>query len=395
MKMKMSLRTTKSIFHAQKNTPSASASASASASLGCGTRGRCNGGKKNEHGVIGARQCVYTAPVAAAEGSSVRSNSGRSSSGSTLGSSGGGNSSTSSVTFRTTGVCVRSRVRHNRGRERYSRAWCSTASASDSKSSSSSGSDTSTNKWSNRSGVGFGGLNQEYIDTDFDELPAPDRDDPFGQDAETQRRVKLMSNYERQVRALRQGIGAEVREVLQGLNIYVVGSSDDTNTFISGALARTLGYTQFTSAELCLKSTGLNKNDVLNQESEQELFSLERMLLRSFNQVTDCCIGTFGLPGAAAQQAETWPIGLNGGLTIWVEDTITIGDGADDSGSDASFQKADLRLTCVSATGLQKYLNAADQADTLLHDIMRLVKQDDSIVTKKLEFAKANTSAVQ
>ena len=233
-------------------------------------------------------------------------------------------------------------------------------------------------------------MHPTWRNTNFEDIPViGDENDPYGPDPEVQRRVKLFINFEKKCAAIRDGIGAEVKEKLRGMNIYVVGSSDDNNGFLAGSLAKALGYTHFTSAELCIKTTGLNRSEVLENDGAAGLHDQEQMLLRSFNQVQKCCIGALGQPSGAAEVSETWPIALDGGMTVWIEDTIGDVEGGDE------YKRADVHIKCKPLTGLERFLNTAEQADTALHDISRLIDMDESLVTKKLGHAEANKAVAR
>lgn len=264
---------------------------------------------------------------------------------------------------------------------------------------SSSGSDSSNFRDRPGAGLGFGTgyvgreastLHKDWIDAEFDKVPlVGDANDPYGPDAETQRRVKLVADYERRLKAMAGGIGAEVKEKLRGVNVYVVGSDDDNNSFLSTALSRVLDYSHFTSNELCLKCTGLNRTEVYENEGDEEMYSFEVKLMRSFNQVQNCCVGTLGLPGGASSQQNLWPVGLDGGITVWIEDTI-----GDVEGSDA-YSKADVALKCKPLKGLEKFLGSAENADKVLHDISRAIEENVGIIDAKLKHAETNSDVAE
>lgn len=206
------------------------------------------------------------------------------------------------------------------------------------------------------SGRGFGSGHRESVPYSASEP------DPYAPDPEVERRVNLMKDYDKRIDALKEGIGAEVKAKLSGLNVFVVGSDVSANSFLAEAFARTLDYTPFTSSELCEKSTGLSWKRVLEKEGEDELRSLELMLLQSFGEVKECAIGTFGTPAAAAADEKTWEW-LRGALVVWLEDTI-----GDTEGMDV-FTNSDVKIIAKPAGGLEKYLNSADQVETALHEL--------------------------
>ena len=95
-------------------------------------------------------------------------------------------------------------------------------------------------------------------------------------------------------------------------------------------------------------------------------------------------MGTLGLPGGASSQPELWPVGLDGGLTVWIEDTI-----GDVEGGDA-YARADVQLKCKPLKGLAKFLESAENCDRVLHDISRAIEEDAGIIDAKLRHAEAN-----
>jgi shikimate kinase len=108
--------------------------------------------------------------------------------------------------------------------------------------------------------------------------------------------------------------------LLQGINVYLIGMMGAGKTTVGRSLARHLGYGFLDTDEVITKAAKLSINEIFAQEGELAFRQLESDVLGQVCAYTKLCIATGG--GIILKQ-ENWGK-LHHGLIVWLDVPIDL-----------------------------------------------------------------------
>lgn len=111
-----------------------------------------------------------------------------------------------------------------------------------------------------------------------------------------------------------------MEDLLQGLNIYLIGMMGTGKTTVGKLLAKQLGYRFFDTDELVEAVAGKKISAIFAEKGEKSFRDLESKVL---NEVSACTRSTIATGGGIIQRQMNWSY-LRQGLIIWLDTDITI-----------------------------------------------------------------------
>lgn len=111
-----------------------------------------------------------------------------------------------------------------------------------------------------------------------------------------------------------------MQDLLQGLNIYLIGMMGTGKTTIGKLLAQKLGYRFFDTDELVEAVAGKKISVIFAEEGEKSFRDLESKVLNEVSAYTRSAIAT---GGGIIQRQMNWSY-LRQGLIIWLDTDFTI-----------------------------------------------------------------------
>jgi len=111
-----------------------------------------------------------------------------------------------------------------------------------------------------------------------------------------------------------------MQNLLQGLNIYLVGMMGSGKTTVGELLAKQLGYKFFDTDALITQVAGKSISNIFAEEGEAEFRAIEAQVLGEISSYTRLVVAT---GGGIVMNQQNWGY-LHQGLVIWLDVPIPL-----------------------------------------------------------------------
>ena len=111
-----------------------------------------------------------------------------------------------------------------------------------------------------------------------------------------------------------------MKDLLQGLNVYLIGMMGTGKTTVGKLLAKELGYRFFDTDELIEAVAGKKITEIFAEEGEENFRDLESKVL---NEVSAYIKSSIATGGGIIQRQMNWSY-LRQGLIIWLDTDLSI-----------------------------------------------------------------------
>ncbi|MEC4983109.1 MAG: shikimate kinase [Oscillatoria sp. PMC 1068.18] len=106
-----------------------------------------------------------------------------------------------------------------------------------------------------------------------------------------------------------------MRDLLQGLNVFLIGMMGTGKTTVGQVLAKQLGYRFFDTDILLERVAGKTINEIFAEEGEEKFRDLESKILQELSAYTRSAIAT---GGGIILRRQNWSY-LHHGLIVWLD----------------------------------------------------------------------------